>query len=148
MQNGSFLSTRYEIQSSVLRAMRVAKQVSVNSLATACDVTTVTYRKWEDGSVKPTGRDLINIARLLDTYPKKFMSDPHQIMFKHMEEVVLTEIFRQIEEMDRGKATNIKTDDLIKIMEKIGVFEESEFSFEDAADLLNEAHNQVAELVP
>ena len=142
------MTTRYQIQPSVLRAIRISKGLSVMSMSTACDVHEATYRKWEDGSATPTGRDIIGMCRMLKTYPRMLFAEPTELMFKHVQDVVLTEVFKQIEEMAAGQAPRVQNDELMKMMEKLRIFEEADFSFEDKADLMNEAHNQVADHIP
>ena len=148
MKKTAPFDTKMPINPTVLRAVRSSKGVSVHTIAEVCDRSDRLALMWEQGTAVPRLRDVLNICRYLKCSPRLLREDPVHLLHKLWTDIALSETLRTIEKLLKGESIGINNSDMQKLLEKLGVFNDDDFMFEDEMDKHNEAHNQVSSLVP
>ena len=148
MKELNSFDTKMPINPTVLRAVRSSKGVSIRTMAEVCDRSDTLVMMWEQGNAVPRFRDVLNICRYLKCSPRLLRQDAVHLLHKLWTDIALSETMRTIEKLLKGESVGMKHSDMQKLLEKLGVFNDDDFMFEDEMDKQNEAHNQVSSLVP
>jgi len=112
----------FSINSSMLRAKRLYKEMTQEQLAEKVGVTTRAVLRWENGDSFPQKKQLSSLAKALDCQPSDLLMGTARALYKHIETIVLEHMMCELGDMEDGKVPNLDIQQFTALCEKLGVF--------------------------
>lgn len=121
--NGIRLNSYASVNPAMLRSWRLFRRISREEAAAACGLTAQSVGRWERGEKRPKYRHLIKLSRLYDCDLRNLLSETTKAAWLHLESVLIETMLVQLEDMEEGKVPNLDFDQLLKLSDKLGVFD-------------------------